>query len=85
MATTPTRRHLSARFSRSHCESRKASYADKAAALDAAERLMDAGRVRPGCHITPYLCPVCHTWHVYNRTIVFVDDPYRSRHAHDVL
>lgn len=52
------------------CESRKVSYPNKAAALDASERLMEQGRVEPGCHITPYECRECGDWHVYNRRIV---------------
>lgn len=72
MASRPTRRHLDLRrFTLSRCESRKTSYPDKAAALDAAERLMDEGRVRPGCHLMPYPCEDCRSWHIGNRKISF--------------
>lgn len=78
MASTPTRQHRDPRLPHARCESRKVSYPDRADALDAAERLMDQGRVNPGCHLTPYRCPDCRRWHLFNRTIVFVDDPYRQ-------
>lgn len=72
MASSPTRRALDLRrFTFSRCASRKTSYPDKGAALDAAERLMDEGRVYPGCHLTPYLCEDCRTWHIGNRRIHF--------------
>lgn len=54
------------------CPSQKAGFATKALALDAAERMMDQGKVRPGCHITPYPCEQCPEWHVANRIIVFL-------------
>lgn len=62
------------RAQRQKCASRKICYRNKAVALDAAELLMEAGRVDPGCHITPYLCADCGDWHVYNRRIVEVRD-----------
>jgi hypothetical protein len=34
---------------------------------------MMAGRVDPGCHITPYLCDDCRRWHTRNRRIVFTE------------
>lgn len=73
MASTPTRGQYNLRrFTSSRCPaSHKRSYPDKAAALDAAERLMDEGRVRPGCHLMPYVCPDCRTWHIGNRFIRF--------------
>lgn len=72
MASTPTRHQFDhRRYSFSKCDSRKISYRDKEAALDAAERLMDEGRVQPGCHLTPYLCEECQSWHIANRKIVF--------------
>lgn len=52
------------------CVSFKIGYATKDDALTAAERMMDEGKVRPGCHITPYFCPLCHEWHVANRQII---------------
>lgn len=72
MASTATRLRFDLRhFSISKCESRKVSYPSKSAAHDAAERLMDEGRVKRGCHLTPYLCADCHSWHIANRRIVF--------------
>jgi len=73
MASSPTRMRVYAdRASSLKCLSRKVGYPTKPAALDAAERLMEQGRVDPGCHITPYLCDDCGDWHVYNRRIVDV-------------
>jgi len=71
MASYPTRLRVSLRsmgFRR--CESQKVGYATRAEALIAAERTMDAGQVKPGCHITPYECQDCGEWHVANRVIV---------------
>lgn len=77
MASSPTRQHYDMRrFSLSKCASQKRCYPDKARALDAAEHLMDEGRVNPGCHLTPYLCPDCRSWHIGNRRIVFYDWQY---------
>lgn len=53
------------------CTSFKAEYVSLAQAEDAAEDQMDAGFVRPGCHLTPYLCEECGRWHLANRQIVF--------------
>ncbi len=53
----------------SRCSSQKIGYRDKSEALDAAETMMEAGRVNPGCHITPYLCKECRQYHVWNRPI----------------
>jgi len=72
MASTPTRqrvRLIAGGFRK--CESEKIGYATKEEALRAAERMMDAGKVKPGCHITPYPCDRCSEWHVSNRRIVF--------------
>lgn len=55
------------------CTTFKAGYPTYAAALDGAERLMEMGHVKPGCHITPYRCDRCPEWHLYNRVIVHVD------------
>lgn len=52
------------------CESQKVGHATREEALTAAERMMDEGRVLPGCHITPYLCDRCDEWHNANRVIV---------------
>jgi hypothetical protein len=38
--------------------------------LDAAEAMMLAGKVKRGCHITPYTCDACGEWHVGNKVIV---------------
>lgn len=71
MASSPTRWSVTERWiGYRRCESQKVSYDAKDDALTAAERMMDAGRVRVGCHITPYLCPDCDRWHVANRVIV---------------
>jgi hypothetical protein len=72
MASRPTRQRVnlqSGGFRR--CISQKVGFRSRAQALDAAERMMDAGRVRPGCHITPYACDDCGEWHVANRVIVW--------------
>ena len=53
------------------CTTQKRGYHTEAQALTAADRMMTAGRVLPGCHLTPYHCAVCGEWHVYNRRIVF--------------
>jgi hypothetical protein len=71
MASRPTRSHrLGQRDHFSRCETFKVGYADYGQALDGAERLMEKGYVRPGCHITPYACDRCGEWHVANRIIV---------------
>jgi hypothetical protein len=54
------------------CESQKYSFDTREAALDGAERQMDRGAVRPGCHITPYLCGDCGKFHLTNRIIVVI-------------
>ena len=70
MASYPTRMRLTSEFAAAHkCESQKRGYLTKAEALDAAERLMEQGRVSRGCHLTPYLCE-CRSWHIFNRRIV---------------
>jgi hypothetical protein len=51
------------------CESQKWGFASYDEALTGAERLMEAGKVKPGCHMTPYECDRCGEWHVYNRPI----------------
>lgn len=73
MASTPTRSHRNGL--RDHfrkCETFKVGYASYEEALTAAERQMERGFVRPGCHITPYECPRCGEWHVANRIIVWL-------------
>ena len=74
MASRPTRLRYGIRHNDmlSKCESHKRCFPTKATALDGAERLMEKGFVKPGCHITPYLCRDCHYWHVWNRPIVQV-------------
>lgn len=69
MASTPTRKHLND-INRHKCLSQKTCYGSRAEALDAAEEMMEKGMVWPGCHITPYECPECGGWHVFNRVIV---------------
>lgn len=73
MASHPTRLHVR-EFHK--CESEKVGYQTKAEALDGAERMMEAGLVRPGCHITPYPCTRCGEWHVANRIIVPIDSEW---------
>jgi len=72
MASHPTRQRVDLRalgFRR--CTSQKVGYRTYDEALDAAELMMQRGRVRAGCHITPYQCDRCHEWHVANRVIVW--------------
>lgn len=70
MASSPTRGTLPNPDERSRCPSYKASYQTYEEALDEAERLMELGRVSPGCHITPYQCDECGHWHNGNRVII---------------
>lgn len=71
MASRPTRQHFTAAArDKWRCASQKVCYPDKVTALDAAEAMMEDGRVKPGCHITPYECPDCGQWHVTNRVII---------------
>lgn len=73
MASHPTRLHVSTRGSGFRkCISQKVGYLDYAGALDAAELMMELGKVNPGCHITPYPCEDCGEWHVANKVIVQV-------------
>ena len=74
MASRPTRAkvYLPAVI---RCASQKVSFASHAEAWDAAERMMDQGKVWPGCHMTPYACADCGRWHVYNRRIVWPGRP----------
>ena len=71
MASHPTRLRLPVSRLAVTCESLKVSYITYDAAWDAAERAMDKGLVEPGCHLTPYRCEQCGTWHVRNRRIVW--------------
>lgn len=75
MASSPTRRRVPPTVA-TKCESQKIGYATRADALDAAEHTMDAGRVKPGCHIMPYLCDRCGEWHVANQIIVPIPRQY---------
>jgi len=73
MASSPTRLSIDVEHQYlERCTTNKRGYPSKAAALDVAEQMMQDGRVRPGCHITPYECPTCGEWHVANRVIVVV-------------
>lgn len=72
MASRPSRLRINLRQQLPRkCESRKFCYPTKDEALDGAERLMELGRVNPGCHIMPYQCSICGAWHVANQRIVF--------------
>lgn len=56
------------------CLSGKYCFRTRAEAIDGAERLMDLGKVNPGCHLKPYLHAQpegCGYWHVGNEYIVF--------------
>lgn len=71
MASKPTRLHLDVTHQHlMRCVAMKRGYVTRAQALDVAEAQMDEGRVKPGCHITPYLCEHCGEWHLCNRVIV---------------
>lgn len=52
------------------CESQKRGFPTRESALNAAEAMMDQGRVKPGCHIMPYFHGPCREWHLGNRVIV---------------
>ncbi len=80
MASTPTRKRIDPDDLAIKCEaSLKVGYQTRQQALDGAERAMDAGRVSPGCHLTPYLCDDCGEYHVHNRRIVDVPSDDASR------
>lgn len=70
MASSATRQRLDVTRCRK-CLSFKIGYRTRDEALDVAERMMEQGFVKPGCHITPYHCSLCDEWHVANRQIVF--------------
>ncbi len=77
MASTPTRWSVNP-LRVTHCESQKMGYDSYDEALTAAERMMELGHVNPGCHITPYECDRCSSWHVGNRVIVPIGRPHRG-------
>lgn len=56
------------------CPSQKNGYRTKADADREAEIMMDAGKVKRGCHLTAFLCRDCREWHVGNRRIVWPDE-----------
>lgn len=71
MSSSPTRLAVNINSAKHRmCESQKYCFGTKDDALDGAERLMELDKVKPGCHITPYLCDDCGNWHVFNRVIV---------------
>lgn len=71
MASSPTRQRISvASFGFRRCESQKVGFSTYDEALTVAERMMDANKVKPGCHITPYVCDRCGEYHVANCIIV---------------
>lgn len=79
MASTATRQRVDLRAgSFRRCASQKIGYSTYEEALYAAERMMDAGKVHPGCHITPYECADCGEWHVANRVIVPLPRAWQS-------
>ena len=71
MASRPTRGRvkLTTGYFRK-CESQKVGYVTYTEAWDAAERSMEKGLVKAGCHLTPYECDQCDEWHIANRVIV---------------
>ena len=71
MASRPSRLRVNLRYLRRRCESQKVCFDSRAEALDGAESAMEAGRVKPGCHLMPYLCERCAAWHLKNERIVF--------------
>ena len=75
MASRPTRQRIRVDHLARKCESMKVSFATRDEALAACEQQMDAGRVSPGCHITPYRCERCGLWHMANKQIVFTEAP----------
>lgn len=75
MASRATRLHLNVHQA-IRCDSQKVGFCSRAEALEAAENLMQQGRVMPGCHITPYECNRCGQWHVANRRIVVNLPPF---------
>lgn len=80
MASRPTRQHLNVAVARAYaCVTLKHGHPTRDEALDAAEKMMDAGRVDPGCHLTPYRCDDCGAWHIRNRRIVFLAPADLSR------
>jgi len=80
MASRPTRQHLNVAVERTRkCVTLKIGHPTRAEALDACEAMMDAGRVEPGCHLTPYACDDCGEWHIRNRRIVFLAPENVSR------
>jgi hypothetical protein len=77
MASSPTRQHLDVEKVHRRCESQKVCFASKAEALEAAEDMMQRGKVNPGCHIMPYACDQCGSWHVRNQVIVQIGRRWR--------
>lgn len=77
VASSPTRQHIDLRDlggAVRRCSTQKIGYRTRDDALTAAERMMEAGKVRPGCHMTPYVCEECGEFHVANRIIVFLPE-----------
>lgn len=71
-----TRQHFDVARFEFACATGKQCYQDYAKAHNAAEAMMEHGRVNPGCHQTPYECRECGYWHIFNRVVVFFDqDP----------
>lgn len=72
MASRPTRQKVNLRdLGVRRCASQKVGFSTYEDALQAAEKMMLAGKVDPGCHLTPYACEECPEWHVANRIIVW--------------
>lgn len=80
MASSPTRQRVDLNaVGVRRCVSQKVGYGTYDDALTACERMMDAGKVKPGCHMTPYECDECSEWHVGNKVIVTVPRSQRAQ------
>jgi len=76
MATHATRlRMRGGHLPTRRCQTLKVGHATRLEALEAAERMMAAGHVSPGCHVMPYRCEACGQWHTRNQRIVFTEAP----------
>lgn len=70
MSSSPTGLRINIDTLTRQCESQKVCYADRDLALEAAEGVMEKGRIDPGFHIMTYACDRCGYWHLYNQRIV---------------
>ena len=70
MASRPTRQRLNPAQIERRCVTQKVAFGSAEEAWTASERMMEANRVKPGCHIVPYVCLTCGAWHLANKVIV---------------